>query len=124
MKKFLFLLIIVVFFVGGWSRNRLWIDEKDLWIDCLERSPKKRRPYNNLGLSYYRNGNLAEAEKAYRKALSIDPTYLIAKNGLGVVLLESGRVNEAIASFEDILRYKPTNSEVRGNLSFALYYKG
>lgn len=124
MKKIFFLLVIVVFSLSGLVRNSLWNDEKALWQDCLNKAPGKKRPYHNLGLVYYRRGENGKAEEKFLEALSIDPNYLLAKNGLGVVMLEVGRFEEAAAQFEEILIHKPVNAEVHGNLAIALYYTG
>ena len=48
-----------------------------------------------LGSAYFRMGNLAEAEKAYKAAVTQDPKSGEAHNNLAVVYLETGRLTEA-----------------------------
>jgi len=49
----------------------------------------------NLGYYYYLSGNLPEAEKAYRKALSLAPNSSSALIAVGNICLETKRVAEA-----------------------------
>jgi hypothetical protein len=57
-------------------------------------------PYFRLGLanSLYRQGRLADAEKAYRDAIRLAPRNAAAPNNLALVLAEEGRWREALAS--------------------------
>jgi tetratricopeptide (TPR) repeat protein len=48
-----------------------------------------------LGSAYFRSGNLAEAEKYYKEAISTDSKAGEAHNNLAVVYLETGRASEA-----------------------------
>lgn len=47
------------------------------------------------GSAYFRMGNLAEAEKAYKEAITADARIGEAHNNLAVVYLETGRLDEA-----------------------------
>jgi tetratricopeptide (TPR) repeat protein len=49
----------------------------------------------SLGSAYFRMGNLAEAEKAYKAAIDTDNRAGEAHNNLAVVYLETGRLSEA-----------------------------
>lgn len=49
----------------------------------------------SLGSAYFRSGNLAEAEKAYKEAIAADAKVGEAHNNLAVVYLETGRLDEA-----------------------------
>ena len=44
-----------------WQRSLVWADEVALWRDCLEKSPLKPRPYNNLGSALSKIGRFEEA---------------------------------------------------------------
>lgn len=51
--------------------------------------------YNNLGIAVKYKGNLADAEKYYRKAMSISPSYPAPYFNLAQILQSSGRSAEA-----------------------------
>lgn len=54
----------------------------------------------SLGSAYFRSGRLKEAEGAYVEAVKTDARLGEAHNNLAVVYLETGRIDEALASLE------------------------
>jgi type IV pilus assembly protein PilF len=48
-------------------------------------------------------GQLAEAEKAYRRAIELRPDYAEAQNDLGQLLAKTGRYEQAVAAFDAAL---------------------
>ncbi len=56
--------------------------------------------YNNLGVSYYREGDYSQAIAAYKKALRIDPASRRAANNLGLALEKTGEYVEAFEAFK------------------------
>ena len=85
---------VVAFAVATYARNNLWKNEISLWKDVVRKSPAKPRPYNRLGIAYYKNGFLEDAIREYQTAIRIQPDYFDAHNNLGVVYLKLGRVQE------------------------------
>lgn len=55
--------------------------------------------YHNLGWAYYNLDRLAEAEESLKTAIRLDPEFASAHYHLGLVLLKTGRKNEARAAF-------------------------
>lgn len=53
------------------------------------------REYYLYALAYLNKNEVAKAESSARKALDIDPDYSAAKNTLGKILLDQGRLTEA-----------------------------
>ncbi len=47
---------------------------KDVLLACMKEHPKFVPARVNLGLLFYSEGNLTEAQRAWKKALDIDPT--------------------------------------------------
>jgi tetratricopeptide (TPR) repeat protein len=76
------------------------------------------------GAAYARAGRLAEAEREYRRALDIQPDLAAAAIGLGVVLQESGRIDDAIAGYRAFLGRDPANPAVNFALCLALLANG
>jgi tetratricopeptide (TPR) repeat protein len=83
-------------------RNAYWHDELTLWTAVTERVPDGSLPLLNLGLALADAGRNAEAEAAYRRVLTLDPTEVTRQRtdiDLGLVLLERGALDEAETSF-------------------------
>jgi tetratricopeptide (TPR) repeat protein len=57
--------------------------------------------YRALAFSEFEAGNLAEAERIYRKALELAPKTIIVRAALGLILFERGRSDEALASVRE-----------------------
>ncbi len=53
-------------------RNTLFYSEKMLWIDSALKSPGLSRPYTNLALLYFQEGNIKKALEEARKAVSLN----------------------------------------------------
>src|ERR1700683_5105086 len=67
-------------------------------------------------------GELADAAKALRQALTIDPHSLAALNNLGIVLSREGKPAEAIPLYEEALKVRPGDAATKRNLAIA-YFK-
>lgn len=78
--------------------------------------------------TYFAHGLLLERQKQfdraitqYRQALEIDPTYVNARNHLGMVLNQLDRHSEATAEFQLAVQQHPDNAQLYNNLGFSLY---
>lgn len=60
----------------------------------------------------------------YRMALQVKPTFLRAKNNLGVALRRRGRITEAIAQYKEAIAIDPKFADARANLAAAYYMQG
>lgn len=78
--------------------------------------------YYNLGNDYYEQGNYEEAEKAYIRALEIDPDHLYAHNDLGVIYYDYYKdYSRAAYHFLATLEIDPTYA--LGNYNVGLIYE-
>ena len=57
------------------ARNRVYRSEVALWEETAQRSPAKARVHHNLGYAYALAQRPIEAEKAYGRALALDPGF-------------------------------------------------
>lgn len=76
--------------------------------------------YANMGDAYSELGLLSEAETAYRKAISLDSTYVHSHNNLGRMLEKSGRLAEAETAYRRGLAAHPEHPILRQNLGLIL----
>jgi Flp pilus assembly protein TadD len=66
-------------------------------------------------------GRLGQSEQLLRRALELEPGFVPALNNLGVVLMETGRVGEARATFQQAFALDSGQSDaIRENLKRAI----
>ena len=73
----------------------------------VEENPKSADARNDLGWALRQNDKLKEAEVELRKALELDETIPYGHSNLSVVLLDTGRVDEAIKEGERAVGIEP-----------------
>ena len=79
----------------------------------------KLPPALALGLQHHRSGNLAEAERIYRRILQDDPDHADVLCVLGAVRLVTDRSEEAVADLRRALAIRPDYPEAHNNLGMA-----
>ncbi|MGK5089234.1 tetratricopeptide repeat protein [Bdellovibrionota bacterium FG-2] len=93
-------------------------------IRAESEDPKLPEIHHSKALAFFARKNLAEALKAAEKAVELAPTYSSAQSTLGKLLLDSGRMDEAILHL-NIALADPVNRELFKPLSLlgVIYYK-
>ena len=87
--------------------------------NILAVEPAFARAYNGIGVSLDHYRKYALAQKAYTKALEIDPKLDCAWNNLGYSVLLQGRPAEAVVFFEKALALRQDNPRYMNNLALA-----
>jgi len=72
-----------------------------------------------MGLVNEKRNQPEEAQKYYYKALMFLPAFKEAHNNLGILLVQSGRYEDAIGQFQEALKIKPDYETARRNLDLA-----
>jgi len=72
----------------------------------------------------HQKGKLSNAEKAYKKAIKINPNFVEAHSNLGNILLERGRLKEAYNAFLKALKLLPDHPMLLNNVGNALQLQG
>lgn len=118
---FVLSIIIIIFSVLTYQRNKIWQTPKALWQDVVKKSPRLAVGYHALGGIYYEQGLYDTALTYYDKALNINPRYL-------EVLLSRGRIyklqknyQEALADFNKVLDLTAGTYQQQG---YAYNYRG
>jgi len=88
-------------------------------LDIVKKSPNKARPYNYLGLTYYKGGQLDNAITQYKKSLELKPYYASAHNNLGICYFDKGLVDKAINEFKHAIIINPSHIDAHYNLGVA-----
>lgn len=65
-----------------------------------------------------------DEERLWRETLDRNPNAWLARNGLGVVLLNRGDFEEAISQFRRCVQINPSYAEAENNLGATLYIQG
>jgi tetratricopeptide (TPR) repeat protein len=113
-------IMVTVGAVWTYERNAVYSDRITFWQDCVNKSPRKSRPYNNLGVALADQGHHKEAIEMYRKALQIDPDYADPIGNIGLSLAEQGKVEESITQFSKALEINPKDIKTLNNLGASL----
>ncbi len=93
-----------------------------LLTKCLEVDPKNGKAAENLGMAYERLGQTEEALAAYRKAILLDgtpPQNANVRVSLGALLIESGKVDEAVPILMEGTKLAPRDPRARRELGKA-----
>src|ERR1700722_1037056 len=64
-----------------------------------------------LGVVCQAQGKLADAETSYRQAIQNWPGHHVASNGLGIMLAQSGRLDESAAIFQRLIHAQPNDAD-------------
>ena len=75
--------------------------------------PSNASYWTNLGNARRELSQLPQAEAAYRRALDADSTYADAANGLGTILVQTGKPADAVTWFERALQQRARTSTKR-----------
>ncbi|MEO8973273.1 MAG: tetratricopeptide repeat protein [Ktedonobacteraceae bacterium] len=105
-------------FMRGMSlmRNRTWKEAEQAFRDVIEMGGRLPQYWGNLGVSLIMQSRYDEAETALKKALEIDPEYILARNNLeklpevrrvGTVDMEVREPSQEPNIHQSITFYKP-----------------
>jgi len=79
--------------------------------------PQLASPRTNLGILYFRRGQLAEAEQFFKQAVEINGNDYAGHNYLGIIYRQQGKFKEARAAYEHALTAKPDYAYAHLNLA-------
>lgn len=108
------------------------------WVEEMENYPEARKHYAEvleqrpenfdaiLGLARLdqASGDVASAEKGFRRAISLQPNSHIAQHAMGQFMLKQGRVSESLPLLNQALSNQPDNKAYRFHLAVALAKSG
>jgi tetratricopeptide (TPR) repeat protein len=78
-------LLVLGLGVATVQRNQAYQSAVAFWEDAYTKSPRKPRVANNLGYAYQQAGRYADAQLAYREAITLDPDYWRARINLDIL---------------------------------------
>ncbi|MBI5756474.1 MAG: tetratricopeptide repeat protein [Nitrospirae bacterium] len=117
-------LILILYSIGVWDRNRVWGSEVTLWQDAIRKSPSSYGPHFGMGSAYQRQGRLDQAEVEYLRALEIEDKDPVLHNDLGALYNETNRPDEALRQFEEAIRINPEYDLAYSNMGLLYSQNG
>lgn len=95
--------------------GNLGLAETDLQA-VLRASPQDYRALNLLGIVRAQQQRDPESEQLFKRVIEIKPDFAGGHAGLGLLYIQSGRPNQAISEFEEVLRLDPARQDIREKL--------
>jgi len=117
-------LVVAVFAVMTYQRNRDYRSWEVLWRDTLSKQPRNARAQINLAFSLLNRNRAEEAIWYLRKSLEIEPGDLTALGNLSVGLTMKGRLAEAEETLSAAVEQDPKSAEKRVLLADILRDRG
>ncbi len=93
--------------VGAYRQVGYWKDNEALYRRALAVNSANSEAWFNIALHYHRERRFGEAERCYRKGLQIRPDDANANYNYGVLLFETGRLDESVARLQKACRLQP-----------------
>lgn len=103
------------------ARNVDYETELAIWKDAAQKAPNNARAQSNYGV---RLGQGDESIAIYRKAIQLDPSYMLAHYNLANALSSRSEFDEAIREYEVALELAPDYFIARHNLASTLARAG
>ncbi|MBN1234409.1 MAG: tetratricopeptide repeat protein [Candidatus Coatesbacteria bacterium] len=75
-----------------------------------------------IGWLHVKNNEFSEAEKSFKRSIKIRPGYVLAHMGLAFNYEKTGKADEAIGEYKEVLTYEPDNAKAMYSLC-VLYIK-
>jgi len=105
------------------EREGLTDEAAEMYRKALKLDPESASAHYNLGSSLARSGKYAEAESHLRIAVKKSPNTQ-AYTGLGIVLWQLGRADEAITNLQAAIEADPKNAAAQQKLAEILASQG
>lgn len=123
MKMFL-IIIVIVYGIATFNRNKVWKNRFTLWSDVLKKSPQKARPYYNMGNILSEAGYQKTAVNYYSKAIELKPDFVNALVNLGNTFKAINNNDKAMYYYKKALEYDPHYTKALNNIGLILTDQG
>jgi Tfp pilus assembly protein PilF len=79
--------------------------------------PKLSGPPTNLGLIYFREGDLDRAEAAFQQALALNPENAVAHQHMGIIYRHQGKFEQSEQAYLKAIKSQPDYANAHLNLA-------
>jgi Tfp pilus assembly protein PilF len=101
-----------------------WSDAESALQKALDADITFGPAHNNLGSVYLHQENLYQAAWEFQYAVKLMPSQPEPKNNLGLVLEAAGKLDDAIANYDQAMAIEPNNPQFVGNAARARARRG
>lgn len=101
-----------------------WAIEVARWQQVVLKNPTDVSGWVQLGYTFFQKGDYAQAEKAYRQAMKLDPMAVEVSYYLGEVMLKQRRFKDAEDMFSRAIAREPSNPLPYYGLAEVYYEQG
>ncbi|MCZ7624228.1 MAG: tetratricopeptide repeat protein [Candidatus Kuenenia sp.] len=91
--------VVISFALRTVLRNNDWRDEYTFWTKIAKEQPDNHDAHNNLGVFYYKHGDLDRAIGELERAVLLKNDYPEGHNSLGTMYIDKGLTDKAISEF-------------------------
>ncbi len=121
-RRALVLTIIVILLLSAltFKRNFVWQDQITLWSDTHQKSPRKLRVLNNLGIAYYEDEQYQQAKYFLEESLEHNPNQSMPYLYLGYMHTRLKNNDQALHAYKKAITLNP--SFVRAYVSLGYFY--
>ena len=116
--------LALVLFALTVNQNRHWQSEDAMTSHALEVAPEWPFLHNYIGAQYTLRNRMTEGERAYQKALSINPRYYDSLSNLGDVYRQQGRFDEAAHAYNQAIECGAPYADTHFNLGVTYTSQG
>jgi tetratricopeptide (TPR) repeat protein len=122
MKNILGAGLLIFLIIVSIARNAVWIDDGTLWLDTSEKSPRKARSYNEIGLHAIASRDFALAIRAFTKSIELDPYMSNAYINIGLAYEGLNQPDLAILTYRKAIGMSPEDPTAYYNMGL-IYYR-
>ncbi len=114
-----------MFFSNPAAGDTPYSNSRDALKRALQLDPSLPAAYSTLGwMTLHFDRNMAEAQRAFERALALDPADSLARFRYAHVLAIRGRVADAEREAEAARRYDPLSADIPDLMAWLAYYRG
>lgn len=92
-------LLVALYSMMTFQRNKVWRDELSLWDDAVRKSPQSARAHLNRGAAYQKRGDLDRALADYNMAIGLGSVSFEVLSNRGAIFRDKGEFDLALANF-------------------------
>ena len=92
-------------------RNSIWADDLSLYTQVIKDAPEKYIGFYNLGIHYYKKGDLANAERYLTEACAKKDATVKNIHALVTIYWENGKLDQALIFLDKAIALDPDNPQ-------------
>ncbi|MBN2375882.1 MAG: tetratricopeptide repeat protein [Sedimentisphaerales bacterium] len=118
------IIAVSILAVCCWFQVATWKNNETLYKHAIAVTENNNVAHNNLAVALKQQGRIDEALHHWQTVLQIYPDYRDSILGLGPTLVDHGKPEQAVATYEKYLKLCPNDLEIRKMLAYALSKAG